>query len=470
MKNKFREFICAEGMSKNVKNKRVFKRICFVILTAVFAVAIYAPVYGAYSHTVRVGLMRSFTNQNSINVQNTSIWVGYLVPEGFMPVRELNSVGGFTARSVGGRAELLSGGQVVHTFTGNVGWIMANDGDFVQLGSYRYRGIIEFIPTGGQISAVNILSIEEYLFGVLPSEMAPHFHPEALKAQAVAARTYTFNQIRQGAHTGFDICDRTCCQVYRGAASEDERTNAATLGTYGLMLFYDGQTILATYFSSSGGATENSEDVWWEARPYLRSVNEIVEHNPMVWERSFTWAQLTSAASAAGANIGTVNGVSVSRLGASGRALELTLHGANGTWVVPRSVGVRGFFSSIGGTLPSRNFTIQGATPSTPAINVSNGWQNFNAPLNTFQALDANGAISTVQMGYIFDGHTTRRINSTPSIASGGTGITLHGRGWGHGVGMSQMGAEGMAREGFLFREILLHYYTGVEIRWYDGF
>ncbi|MCL1883004.1 MAG: SpoIID/LytB domain-containing protein, partial [Defluviitaleaceae bacterium] len=403
-----------------------------IIIVAVFFVPINA--YAEFSHTIRVGLTRSFGNRDSIQVNNASIWAGYGVEEGFLPMVELFSESTFTVRAGGGNVEIVYGGRVLYTFTaGRPAQIMASDSDIILLGGERYRGSIEFVPSGGRITAVNVLSLEEYLFGVLPAEMSHSFHLEALKAQAVASRSFSFHQILQSKHVdqNFDICDTTCCQVYRGAYSEHENTTMAVLQTYGLMLFHDGEIISANYFSSSGGATENSEDVWWEARAYLRSVNEIVEHNPMVWERTFTWTQLTNAASNAGARIGAVTGVSISQLGASGRVLELTLHGANGSWAIPRSVGVRSFFNAIGGTLPSRNFQIAGAAHSTPQVGVTNGVQNINSPLNSFQALDANGAISTVHFGYVYDGQATRHIESTPNIARGGNGITISGRGWG---------------------------------------
>jgi stage II sporulation protein D len=444
----------------------------FFIFAITFAIFFLAPVVTyAYSHAVRVGLVRSFENQNSISVSNTSIWVGYGVDEDFMPVSELFSVGGFTVRADGGRVIVSGGANNSYTFAaGTVAQIMGSDGDFVFLGGNKYRGVIEFIPLGGRVSAVNVLSIEEYLFGVLPAEMAPHFQLEALKAQAVAARTYTFRQVKSIAshrEQAFDICDTTCCQTYRGAANENENTTEAVLLTFGLMLFFDGEPIIANYFSSSGGATENSEDVWTNALPYLRSVNEIAEHNPRVWERHVTWAQLTSAAASANAGIGAVSGISISRLAASGRVLELTLHGANGSWVVPRSVGVMGLFANAGGNLPSRNFQIVGAAHTTPTVSVYDGHRIYEAPLNSFYALDSKGAVSRLQHAYVYDGETTRRIDSVPQIARGGSGITINGRGWGHGVGMSQLGAEGMARLGYTFSEILMHYYTGVEIRWY---
>ncbi|MCL2840524.1 MAG: SpoIID/LytB domain-containing protein [Defluviitaleaceae bacterium] len=443
------------------------KKYSIILSVLMFLILFPATAYAEESNLVRIGLVRSFSNRDSIAIANTNIFAGYGTAQGFMPVQTLHSPNGFTARAQGNQVQLVVGGQVVHTFTGGGGQIADVNGNPITMEGYAYRGAIEFRPYGGRITAINVLSMEEYLYGVLPSEMSPTFHMEALKAQAVAARTFAHTAVSERRHAaqGFDLCDGTHCQVHRGTEREHENTTRAVRETEGLMIFHGGNPILAAYFSSSGGATENSELVWFESRPYLRSVNEITEHNPMVWTRDFTWQQLTTAAANINANIGTVTGVSISGMGASGRANALTIHGTNGNHTISRENNIRNFFSAVGGPLPSANFIIVGARPTTQAVNVTSGLQDFHAPLNHLQALDPNGAISTVHMAYVFDGNAMRRLESTPTIASGGSGITLEGRGWGHGVGMSQLGAEGMARMGFTFREILHHYYTGVEIR-----
>ena len=433
-----------------------------------FLVLIPVMVFASSPTYIRVGLTRNFGNVASIEVQNTRIAIGYGTDFGFLPLREVSSAGGFTVRNAGGQVVLLAGNETIHTFAGLGGaQIEAIAGEFIMLGSSSYRGVIEFRPSGGNITAINVISLEQYLYGVLPAEMPPSWHIEALKAQAVAARTFAFNRIGGGGHaaSGFDICDSTHCQVYDGTVREHDNTTRAVRETDGLMLFFEGRTISANYFSSSGGATDNSEDVWFEARPYLRSVNEIHEHEPLVWDRSFTWEELTYAAGRAGANIGTVTGISVSAIGqTSGRATELTLHGTGGTWSVSREP-IRNFFGPIGGNLPSRNFTIVGGLHNTPTVTVTDGSRSQSTQLGNLTVYDVRGGTGSFQMGYIFDGVNMRRIDFVPTIVSGGTGITINGRGWGHGVGMSQRGAEGMARLGFGFREILTHYYTGVEIR-----
>jgi len=223
---------------------------------------------------------------------------------------------------------------------------------------------------------------------------------------------------------------------------------------------------MATYFSSSGGATDNSENVWVEARPYLRSVNEIAEFNPMQWTRTLTWAELTTLAQTANANIGTVTGLAVSSISASGRVQELTLQGTNGNHAITGE-RIRTFFNtSTGGMLQSRNFHLQNAT-AAPLTDVSvyDGYTLITAPLSSLRVLDLHENTHTPRMAYIYNGIAPRRIQPAPHTVTGGTGVTITGSGWGHGVGMSQHGAEGMARAGFTYRQILLHYFTGVEIR-----
>jgi stage II sporulation protein D len=231
------------------------------------------------------------------------------------------------------------------------------------------------------------------------------------------------------------------------------------------MIFYQNDVILASYFSSSGGATENSENVWVEARPYLRSVNEIAEHNPMQWTRTFTWTELTTLLQAAGASIGTANGISVTSIGTNGRVQELTIFGANGQH---RLTGdrIRTFFSpATGGMLQSKNFQILEALPQLPTVWVYDGRQLTSGPLSTFHGLDNRNNPTSMHIAYVFDGINTQRYSAAFTTVSGGTGVTFTGSGWGHGVGMSQHGAEGMARLGFTYRDILMHYFTGVVVR-----
>ena len=448
--------------------KRLMKMlITFAVIVAasnIFSVA-------AHATTLRIGLMRSFRDQASVNISNNHITVGRGLADGtFNAIQDLHSTGGFTIQAQGGAVTVSAGSAVQFTFTADAygnPQIRIPGGGTVSMGEYNFRGAMEFMPSGGVFTPVNVVSVEDYLYGVVPAEMFPRFHIEALRAQAVASRTFAIHNRNGGRHRnlGFDLCDRYCCQVYRGADAEQAATTQAVRDTAGLMLLYGGEPILAAYFSSSGGVTDASENVWVDALPYLRSVAEIApEYNPMVWERQFTWAQLTQAAQAAGANIGTVTGISVTRTASGGRAKELTFTGTNGQWT-RTGEHIRNVFSPIDGQLPSRNFNIAGATSTSGDVYVTDGVVGNSGALSGFHVASGQGVATTVAEAYVFDGQNTRRLQSAAATATGGTGITINGRGWGHGVGMSQRGAEGMAREGFDFRAILSHYYTGVEIR-----
>jgi len=133
----------------------------------------------------------------------------------------------------------------------------------------RYRGSIQVDVTNGTLRAVNMVSLEQYLYGVVPSEMPFTWHPEALKAQAIAARSYALATRKTGA---FDLYPDTRSQVYLGIDHEKPSTNAAVNATAGKVVLYEGEVAKTFFFSTSGGRTASAEDVWGEAVPYLVSV------------------------------------------------------------------------------------------------------------------------------------------------------------------------------------------------------
>ena len=348
-------------------------------------------------------------------------------------------------------------------------------GQFMQIGGRSYRGIIELgRHTGQGITPVNIVDIEEYLFSVVPSEMPALWHIEALKAQAVAARSFTHYRRGSHSHLGYELCDTIFSQVYAGTENEHDNSTRAVQETQGVKIFHGGNVILATYFSSSGGVTENSENVWLEALPYLRSVADNYEVGGMVWERRFTLTQLTNLASSFG--IGTVNSVTITHTPA-GRVSSLILNGSSGRHYVERE-HIRTFFApTADGSLPSRNFTMTGtqttgqtAPQSTldTVVIAENDNTTLHADPNTLFAIGAYGARSYIDANVVIAGATTTiGIQPQPESITQSTtyAIVFTGRGWGHGVGMSQFGANSMALLGFDHIQILQHYYSGVEVR-----
>ncbi len=135
-----------------------------------------------------------------------------------------------------------------------------------------YRGEFIINSTHSGLTLINNLSLEEYIMGVVPAEMPSKWNPEALKAQAIAARSYAVANLGKRSTKGFDLKDNTEDQAYGGATSETSHTNKAVLETKGIVVTYNRQVIPAYYCASAGGQTINSGDVWMKNMPYLRSV------------------------------------------------------------------------------------------------------------------------------------------------------------------------------------------------------
>ena len=145
--------------------------------------------------------------------------------------------------------------------------------------SGRYRGALQFTPAGGAVDVVNALGVDPYAQGVVPGEMPTSWPMEAVKAQAVAARTFALGVLKRGGV--FDVYPDTRSQVYRGVAGESARGNAAVRATARQVITYQGRPIVAYFFSTSGGHTENVENVFLGSKPeaYLKGVPDPYEGN-----------------------------------------------------------------------------------------------------------------------------------------------------------------------------------------------
>jgi stage II sporulation protein D len=188
----------------------------------------------------------------------------------------------------GGRIRFLESGEEIEAAT----VLPAREGELLSVDGTPYRGILEVRANeSGTLTVVNIVHVEDYLRGVVPNELSPVSFPqlEALKAQAVAARTYALRNRGQFQSKGYDLCDTPACQVYRGASSEHATTDQAVLETRGLVARYQGAFINALYTSTCGGHTEDGANVFeGEAEPYLKGVACLPE--------SAAWTTLRTAA------------------------------------------------------------------------------------------------------------------------------------------------------------------------------
>ncbi|MGB9856628.1 MAG: SpoIID/LytB domain-containing protein [Dictyoglomaceae bacterium] len=197
----------------------------------------------------------------------------------------------------------------------------------IGINSSYYRGIIEINNDGW---VINTLNLEDYLLGVVPSEMPYNYPLEALKAQAVSARTYALSNL--GKHKDFDLCSTVHCQVYKGASYEKERSNMAVKETMGEVITYNGQLIKAFYHSSSGGITENSEDVWGGYYPYLRSVKDVEELERDTWEVFLSLDDIKRKLSNININLQEVISIELDK-SSTGRVKNVIIRSNSNDWV-----------------------------------------------------------------------------------------------------------------------------------------
>jgi stage II sporulation protein D len=213
---------------------------------------------------------------------------------------------------------------------------------------HLYRGSVQMDVVNGKLRAINFVNLEQYLYGVVPSEMPYTWHPEALKAQAVVARSYALATRRTGA---FDLYPDTRSQVYLGVEHERPSTNAAVDATAGEVVLYEGQVAKTFFFSSSGGRTASAEDVWGEAVPYLVSVPDpydtISPHH--TWGPvAFTGAKLAKMMKLKGRIVDVQ-----AELNSSGRIKTLRMIGTNGDVSIAgaslrKRLGVRSTWFTVG--------------------------------------------------------------------------------------------------------------------------
>jgi stage II sporulation protein D len=175
-------------------------------------------------------------------------------------------------------------------------WVTPQQGGYVWIGDRWYRGSVQAIATNKRLLVVNHVDLEQYLYSVLGAEMSSTFPLEALKAQAVAARTYALYRRQSTSQKLFDLDNSQISQVYRGLSGEADTTQAAVNATLGQIMTYQGKPILAVFHSASGGHTENVEDIWSGRKPYLRGVPDYDLGSPgYEWSQAFTAAQLSQS-------------------------------------------------------------------------------------------------------------------------------------------------------------------------------
>ena len=355
--------------------------------------------------------------------------------------------------------------------------VQSDDPRGIWLGSRRYRGRLQLLVRGGQVQVVNHLGIETYLTSVVGSEMPPKWPLQALQAQAVAARTYALRQ--RGKAGDFDVKATVSSQVYRGVESETPSTIEAVESTRSLVLVHAGRLINAVFHSSSGGATEPSGEVWRNQLPYLVSVADHDQHSPVHrWNKRFDDDELRDLFR----EIGGVKRLQVLKTSSTGRVRTARVQGPHGSLVLTgrelrKRLGLKSTmvqFELINGSVGSST-----ASSTAPTQTVSQSVSRAAPPLIGLWQDSASGPDTppsrSSRLASLLPPPPPPLPQLNPSafnrprldVREGELVLEARGQGFGHGVGMSQWGAHGLALQGADFRQILLHYYRGAEIRPY---
>lgn len=366
---------------------------------------------------------------------------------------------------------------------------------------YRYYGGFRYERIGGgDLTVVNIVDLETYIKGVVPYEMSSSWPLEALKVQAVCARSYAYINIHSGKHTSyhFDVCNTTDCQAYYGAGTNSssyqatERTDQAVDETAGEYAWYDGQVIEAFYSSSHGGASESVYNVWGtslEQYPYLCGVEDPYEadmaskNSYSSWTVSYTSSELAQRLENYGYDASS--GIESLTLTYSdlGNVIQVRVNYRDGGSDTIRPSSMRSVFG-----ISSIRFTVNGQAASSGSGTTSSSGGGLTAngstsldSQGTYTVISGSGSLSQAGLDGLYaisgSGSTTPAEDAASGGGSGtdtptGTQVTVsgssysfQGSGNGHQLGLSQYGAWAMAERGFTYDEIIEFYYPGTYVR-----
>lgn len=269
-----------------------------------------------------------------------------------------------------------------------------------------YRGTFLLYLSAGELLLVNQVMLEQYLYGVLPCEVSPNWEKEALKAQAVAARTFAIYNRLNNKTPEYDLEAGVASQVYKGFDIEAAPTNNAINETTGEILAYEDTIIQAFFHSNSGGKTASSAEVWGGDYKYLQSIDDpySASSKGYKWKYEISSDKLSALMLKSKFTIGSVEEISIIDRTESNRVNTLKLKGTTG------------------------DIIIKG--------------KDLRALIGNEQIKSTNFTVSSISGGFTFEGF-----------------------GWGHGVGLSQEGAREMANLGRTYKEILRHYYKDTKIK-----
>ncbi|WZL71542.1 SpoIID/LytB domain-containing protein [Clostridiaceae bacterium 35-E11] len=333
----------------------------------------------------------------------------------------------------------------------------------IQVDGKKFRGnIIIDRYADSDLTIINQLDFEEYLYGVVPREMSGEWPIEAQKAQAVAARNFAVEKLRSHQQYGFDLCAGTHCQVYGGYSSEHPRSKTAVDETRGKLLTYNGKIVTAFYHSNSGGHTEDVENIWSSPVGYLKGVEDpysIGAPNDS-WTKKYTKQEIEDILVSKGLSVGMLENILVTEYSTNDRVLKLEFRGTDGKKVLEKEK-VRSIFGY--NNIKSTWFQIitdSGISAVNVLFDLGQPPKQMSITNKFIVTAEGMEELDEMDRPYIFNGKDYKEIGAYTEADS----YLFSGKGWGHGVGMSQWGAKKMAEEGFTYDQILTYYYTGARV------
>ncbi len=352
--------------------------------------------------------------------------------------------------------------------------VRSSDRRGIWVGQKRYAGKLNIFIRDNDIMVVNVLGIEKYLCSVVGSEMPAKWPLEALKAQAIASRTYA---LKQKGNPLYDIDSTNKNQVYIGLEAGTYKTKRAVNSTRSLVLTYKNKLINSLFHSSSAGMTENSQDVWKNKYPYLSSVKDFDKNNPKLrWNKKFSKSQLQKLFP----RIGGIKKIEILNVTSTGRVKNVKIYGDFGTDQIS-GVDIRKRMN-LKSTLVRFKFIEDNEAKSSdeiPELLSTNSSGNeslthivrvgdtliviadqYDVSVEEIVALNKIKNSSIINIGQrLLVPRNSLNSSSSEKI------LVVSGYGSGHGVGMSQWGAKYMANKGQKANAILKHFYKGVEIK-----
>ena len=439
---------------------------------------------------IRVGLYSGTRAVNSFTISSESgMQIGLIDEDGdFELIKEIkpnkqitikkgNKANSVIINGIGEFGDSQNFVRIIPNYSRDIALLCVNDNN--------YRGEIEVRRySTSDMTVINILSMQEYLYGVVPREIGGNSPIEAVKAQAIIARTYAAKNYNKRSSWGFNLTNTVDDQAYGGYDWENPNSNNAVDETCGMVATYNGELIGGYYFSTSGGYTESSVNVWGGNVAYLKAVPDPYEPDNLpktTWEVTYSADEIKNLLASKNINIGNITNMVVNEVTDAGRVLELEIIGTKGVHTLTKSQA-RTYLN-----LNSQWFTINDAEPEIPEYTVDEDDIKIDRdediesipqdesekkeikPLlskliaiikgeksekdNTYAELSEDDDLTRISISY----NARKKIVDT---------FEIKGRGWGHAVGMSQNGAKGMASNGFTCEEIIKWYYKGVEIEY----